>query len=56
MKAKDNRFFDHATKKLNEANLELHRPEEDVVSFLVCKNSQYAIENYLKGFPAATRS
>ncbi len=37
-------------KKLNEASNELYRPEEDVVSYLVCKNSQYAIENYLKGF------
>lgn len=50
MKAKDNKFFDHAVEKLNEANLELYRPEEDIVSFLVCKNSQYAIENYLKGY------
>jgi len=50
MKAKDNKFFDHAIEKLNEANQELYRPEEDMVSFLVCKNSQYAIENYLKGY------
>ena len=50
MKAKDNKFFDHAVDKLNEANQELYRPEEDMVSFLVCKNSQNAIENYLKGY------
>ncbi len=50
MKAKDNKFFDHAIEKLDEANQELYRPEEDMVSFLVCKNSQYAIENYLKGY------
>jgi len=50
MKAKDNKFFDHAIEKLNEANQELYRPEEDMVSFLVCKNSQHAIENYLKGY------
>jgi len=50
MKAKDNKFFDHAIEKLNEANHELYRPEEDMVSFLVCKNSQHAIENYLKGY------
>ena len=50
MKAKDNKFFDHAIEKLNEANQELYRPEEDMVSFSVCKNSQYAIENYLKGY------
>jgi HEPN domain-containing protein len=39
-----------AVKKLNEANKELYRPEEDIVSYLVCKNSQIAIENYLKGY------
>jgi HEPN domain-containing protein len=50
MKAKDNKFFDHAIEKLNDANKELYRPEEDMVSFLVCKNSQHAIENYLKGY------
>lgn len=50
MEAKSNKFFDHAIKKLNEANQELFRPEEDMVSFLVCNNSQYAIENYLKGY------
>jgi HEPN domain-containing protein len=50
MKAKDNKFFDHAIDKLNEANEELYRPEEDLVTFLVCKNSQHAIENFLKGY------
>ncbi|MFD2516891.1 HEPN domain-containing protein [Salinimicrobium flavum] len=43
-------LFDEAVRKLQDANTELCRPEEDVVSFLVCKNSQYAIENFLKGF------
>lgn len=47
---KANVLFDDAAKMLNEANLELFRPEEDVVSFLVCKNAQTAIENYLKAF------
>ena len=37
-------------KNLNEAKEELFRPEEDMVSYLVCKNSQFAIENYLKGY------
>lgn len=50
MKNQANRLFEEAVEKLNEADAELFRPEEDVVSFLVCKNSQYAIENYLKGF------
>lgn len=43
-------LFDEALKKLQEANEELCRPEEDVVTFLVCKNSQTAIENFLKGY------
>lgn len=43
-------FFDHAIKKLNEANDELFRPEEDMVTFTVCKNSQFAVESYLKGY------
>ncbi len=50
MNAKENKFFDNAIEKLYEANQELYRPQEDVVSILVCKNSQYAIENFLKGF------
>lgn len=44
------KLFDEAIEKLNEANEELFRPEEDIVSPLVCKNAQNAIENYLKGF------
>ncbi len=43
-------FFDKAYAKLSEANKELYRPEEDIVSFLVCKNAQFAVENYLKGY------
>lgn len=45
-----NKLFDDAIEKLNEANEELLKPEEDVVSYLVCKNAQHAIENFLKGF------
>jgi HEPN domain-containing protein len=44
------KFFDSATAKLKQANQELNRPEEDVVSWLVCQNAQHAIENYLKGY------
>ena len=47
-KSKD--YFTTAQEKLNEAKKELFRPEEDLVSYLVCKNSQHAIENYLKGY------
>jgi len=45
-----NKLFDEAIEKLKEANEELCRPEEDIVSFVVCKNSKFAIENFLKGF------
>lgn len=50
METKAKKLFDAATAKLNEANKELFRPKEDIVSFLVCKNAQFAIENFLKGF------
>ena len=50
MNDKANKLFDDAIEKLNEANDELFRPEEDIVSFVVCKNSQFAVENFLKGF------
>ena len=47
-KAKDH--FNKAQENLKGANEELFKPEEDVVTYLVCKNSQFAIENYLKGY------
>jgi HEPN domain-containing protein len=50
MKERAYAFFNEAIKKLNEANDDLYRPEEDVVTYSVCKNAQFAIENYLKGF------
>lgn len=50
MESKAPGLFDEAVKKLQEANQELCRPEEDVVPYLVCKNSQYAIESFLKGY------
>ena len=50
MKYKATKLFDLAIEKLNEANKELKKPKEDVVTYAVCKNAQYAIENYLKGF------
>ena len=43
-------FYNQASQKLKEANEEYNRPEEDIVSFGVCKNAQYAIENFLKGY------
>jgi hypothetical protein len=50
MEKKAKHQFDLAKNKLKIANEELFKPEEDVVSYLVCKNSQYAIEAYLKGY------
>ena len=35
---------------MNQANKELFKPEEDIATYLVFKNSQYAVENYLKGY------
>ena len=50
MENEASKYFLNAAQKLNQANKELFKPEEDVVAYLVCKNSQYAIENYLKGY------
>tara|TARA_R110000772_G_scaffold139989_2_gene249102 strand:- start:305 stop:682 length:378 start_codon:yes stop_codon:yes gene_type:complete len=50
MKEKAHKLFKDAYEKLDQANTEISRPEEDIVSYLVCKNAQVAIENYLKGF------
>lgn len=50
MKKDENKYFKLAIGQLHEANEELFRPKEDVVSFLVCKNAQHAIENYLRGY------
>ena len=43
-------LYSTAVQKLKEANDELCRPEEDVVAFMVCKNSQVAISNFLRGY------
>lgn len=50
MEAKANKLFKEAVEKLGEANTELYRPEEDIVTYLVCKNAQFAIKNYLTAF------
>ena len=49
MKA-SNKFFDEAVEKLSQANDEFFRPEEDFVTYSVCKNAQFSIENFLKGY------
>lgn len=50
MKTKANELFDDAIEKLNEANEELFKPKEDVVSYMICKNAQFAVENFLRGY------
>ncbi|GAA3634215.1 HEPN domain-containing protein [Flavivirga jejuensis] len=50
METKAKKIFEDAVEKLNEANKELFRPEEDIVTYSVCKNAQHAIENFLKGY------
>jgi len=50
MKQRSEAFFKEATKKLKIAKEELFKPAEDIVGYSVCKNSQFAIENFLKGY------
>ncbi|MEN8788683.1 MAG: HEPN domain-containing protein [Flavobacteriaceae bacterium] len=50
MAKNEHELFDHAVRKLKEANDELCRPEEDVVAYMVCKNSQVAIDHFLRGY------
>jgi len=50
MNKRANSFLKKGIENLVDANEELFRPEEDIVTYSVCKNSQYAIENYLKGY------
>lgn len=50
MKERAQALLKEAVKEVNEANEELCRPEEDVVSIMVCKKSQRAVNNFLRGF------
>lgn len=50
MSERSTAFLTKATENLDLAKGELMKPIEDLVRFSVCKNSQYAIENFLKGF------
>ncbi|GGK45528.1 MULTISPECIES: HEPN domain-containing protein [Flavobacteriaceae] len=50
MKSRSSAFFKEATKNLQLAKNELFKPSEDIVTYSICKNAQFAIENYLKGF------
>ena len=47
-KAKD--YFEKGKEHLKAANDAMYKPQEDVVTFQVCKNSLVSMENYLKGF------
>ena len=50
MTSRSEAFFKEAEKNLQIAKDELFKPEEDLVSYSICKNAQFAIENYLKGY------
>jgi len=50
MESRSQIFYKNAKEKLEKANNELFRPKEDIVSYSVCKNSQFAIESYLQGY------
>jgi hypothetical protein len=43
-------FIKKAALNLDQAQEALFKPQEDIVSFVACKNSQHAILNYLRGF------
>ena len=50
MKLRSQAFLKEAEKRLKIAKDEMFKPAEDIVSYSVCKNSQFAIENFLKGY------
>ena len=43
-------FFKKATDKIKEAEFELNKPGSDYIGYSVCRNAQFAIENFLKGY------
>lgn len=50
MEAKAEELFQDAIQKLNQAREESCRPEEDVVTYLVCKNAQVSVDSFLRGY------
>ena len=50
MDKKAEQFFSKGSQKLQEGNQELYKPEEDIVSLVICRSTIGSIENYLKGF------
>ena len=43
-------FFKKATDKIKEAEFELNKPGSDYIGYSVCRNAQFAIENFLKRY------
>lgn len=50
MKARANKLFQDALEKLSQANGELYRPKEHLVTHSICEHAQFSIENFLKGY------
>ncbi len=50
MDKKAEQYFSKGSRKLQEGNQELYKPEEDIVSLVICRSTIGSIENYLKGF------
>lgn len=50
MYQKINVLLDRAESYFNKAKEELHKPEEDVVPYSICKNANEAIINFLSSF------
>lgn len=50
MDNKAEQYFSKGSKKLHEADQELYKPGEDIVSLVICQSTKESIENYLKGF------
>lgn len=42
--------FSKGNRELHQADEELYKPEEDIVSLVVCRSTLGSIESYLKGF------
>lgn len=50
MEQKSKVFISQGARNLNLAKNELLKPQQDVLMYSVCKNAQFSIENYLKGY------
>ena len=50
MDKKAEQYFSKGSRKLQEGDQELYKPEEDIVSLVICRSTIGSIENYLKGF------